>query len=175
MRVDKVIARAALSTVAAILLLCAMMIATLCLAFPQTVMKLTYDLGMDGASVKFATIAYERSENNVYYIAYATEVAIGAEDYENVRSCGKTFVQDKEAFTPASPGPGGGRGFLSARLGQTLLPPCTSRCPTGASFFVVCAAAGSSPTTPSHFRLILTARRIMGLTFMREGRILARV
>ena len=98
MRVDKVIARAALSTVAAILLLCAMMIATLCLAFPQTVMKLTYDLGMDGASVKFATIAYERSENNVYYIAYATEVAIGAEDYENVRSCGKTFVQDKEAF-----------------------------------------------------------------------------
>ena len=98
MRVDKVIARAALSTVAAILILCAMMIATLCLAFPQTMMKLTYDLGLDGASVKFASTAYERSGNNVYYIAYATEVAIGADDYEHVVSCGKTFVADEAAF-----------------------------------------------------------------------------
>lgn len=98
MRVDKVIARAALSTVAAILLLCAIMIATLCFAFPQTMMKFTYDLGMDGASVKFATTAYERSEKNIYYIAYATEVAIGADDYENVVSCGKAFVQDETVF-----------------------------------------------------------------------------
>ena len=52
----------------------------------------------DGASVKFATTAYERSGNKVYYIAFATEVAIGADDYENVVSCGKTFVADETAF-----------------------------------------------------------------------------
>ncbi len=96
MRVDKVIARAALSTAAAILLLCAIMIATLCFAFPQTMMKFTYDLGLDGASVKFATTAYERSGKNIYYIAYATEVAIGADDYENVVSCGKELVQGED-------------------------------------------------------------------------------
>ena len=98
MRVDKVIARAALSTVAAIFVLCVMLFTTLCFAFPQTMMKFTYDLGLDSASVQFATTAYERSGKNIYYIAYATEVAIGAEEYESVLSCGKEFVKDEAAF-----------------------------------------------------------------------------
>ena len=95
MRIDKVILRAALSTVAAIFVLFALMTATLCFAFPHTMMKLTYDLGMDGASVGFASTAYGRS-GSVYYIAYATEIAIEAEDDGKTVSCGKILVKDED-------------------------------------------------------------------------------
>lgn len=101
MRIDKVIFRAALSTAAAIFLLCALMLVTLCVAFPNTMMKFTYDLGMDGASVGFASTAYERS-GSVYYIAYATEVAIGAEDDGKTVSCGKAMIADEEFAKYAS-------------------------------------------------------------------------
>ncbi|MBQ8320541.1 MAG: hypothetical protein IJX81_06640 [Clostridia bacterium] len=101
MRVDKVIAKAAVSTFAAIVALCAFLLAALCLGFPSTMMKLTYDLGLDGLSVKFASTAYSRSQKSVYYIAYATEVAIGADDYENVVKCGKAFIADEEFATYA--------------------------------------------------------------------------
>ncbi len=48
-------------------------------------------------------------------------------------------------FTPALPGPGGGRGFLSTRCrADTILP--TTR-PVGASFFCCLRSCGSSPTT----------------------------
>lgn len=96
MRVDRVIVKAALTTVGSILLLCAVMLGALCLGFPSTMMNLTYDLGLDGQSVKFANRAYRYSKGEIYYIAYATEVAIGADDYENVVSCGKTFIADEQ-------------------------------------------------------------------------------
>ena len=51
MSVDKVILRAALSTLAAILILFAFMILSLTYIFPSTMMGITYDLGMDGASI----------------------------------------------------------------------------------------------------------------------------
>lgn len=96
MRVDKIILRAALTTLAAIALLFAVMLAALCFAFPSTMMEITYNLGMDAQSVRYATSAYNRTDN-VYYIAYATEVAIGAEDDKEIISSGKRLIAD-EAF-----------------------------------------------------------------------------
>ena len=101
MRIDKVILRAVLSTLAAMAVLCALLFATLCFAFPSTMMKLTYDLGMDGASIDFASTAYSRS-GGVYYAAYATEVAIGAGDDGKIVSCGKLLIADDEFSTYSS-------------------------------------------------------------------------
>ncbi|MBQ8684910.1 MAG: hypothetical protein IJ514_01915 [Clostridia bacterium] len=95
MHVDKVILRAALSTLAAILALIAFMVLTLSLAFPSTWMKISYDLGMDGVSVRSAKRAYDYS-GDVAYIAYATEVAIGADDDERIEECGELFIADDD-------------------------------------------------------------------------------
>ncbi len=96
MGVDKVILRSVLSTLAAIVLLFAFMIVALVGFYPATVMELTYDLGMDSTSVRFAERAYKESDD-IYYIAYATEVAIGDKNYGKINSCGEKFIAD-EAF-----------------------------------------------------------------------------
>ena len=80
MGVDKVILRAFLSTLAAFAILLLFMFAALTLVYPQTMMELTYSMGMESSSIHFAEQSYKRS-NDVYYIAYATEVAIGEENY----------------------------------------------------------------------------------------------
>ena len=95
MRIDRVIIRAALSTLGAIALLLVVMVSALSIAFPQTMMKLSYDMGMDKLSVQFAARAYETS-GKAYYVAYATEVAIGADDYTNVETYGELLVKDDE-------------------------------------------------------------------------------
>ena len=95
MQMDKVIFKAALSTLMAILLLCTFLLSVLCFAFPSTMMKLTYDVGLDSASVGFASTAYERS-GRVYYIAYATDVAIESENDKKVVLCGKQLISDEE-------------------------------------------------------------------------------
>ena len=95
MRIDRVIIRAALSTLAAIAVLIVLMLSALSIAFPHTMMKLTYDLGMDKLSVQFASRAYNYN-GRAYYAAYATEVAIGADDYENVEKYGELLVADDE-------------------------------------------------------------------------------
>lgn len=93
MRVDKVIVRAALSTLAAILVLFAVMLLALTFIFPSTMMRITYDLGMDGASVSCAKRAYAQTDET-YYIAFATEVAIGSDDDEGIEECGLLFIND---------------------------------------------------------------------------------
>jgi hypothetical protein len=95
MRLDKVILRAALNTLAAIGILIAFMIFALCFILPSTMMRITYDLGMDGSSIRNAKRAY-RYSGSVDYIAYATEVAIGADDDEYISECGKMFIADDE-------------------------------------------------------------------------------
>lgn len=95
MRVDKVVLRAALSTLAAIAALLAFMILALCLIYPSAMMKITYELGMDSSSIRNATRAYERTDD-VEMIAYATEVAIGADDYEKINECGELLIADDE-------------------------------------------------------------------------------
>ncbi len=95
MRVDKVILRAALSTLAAIAALFAIMMLALCFIFPATMMHLTYELGMDSASIHYANRAYAYT-SEVYYAAFATETAIGAENYASVETCGEAFIADDE-------------------------------------------------------------------------------
>ena len=94
MRVDKVIMRAALSTLTAIIVLFVAMILMLCFLFPWTMMQLTYDLGMDGASVRNAKRAYNMS-GEVYYVAFATDVAIGKGDDEKIVECGQMLIADE--------------------------------------------------------------------------------
>ena len=95
MRVDKVILRAALSTLAATVILFACMLGGLCLFYPSTMMNITYDLGMDASAVHHATRAYTRLDD-VSYIAFATEVAIGADDDEELAECGDLFIADEQ-------------------------------------------------------------------------------
>lgn len=93
MGVDKIVLRAILSTLAAIALLFVFMVTALIFVYPATMMEITYDLGMDSASIDFAENAYDRSDE-VYYIAYATEVAIGIDDYASIDACGERFIAD---------------------------------------------------------------------------------
>lgn len=94
MGVDKVILRAFFSTLLAIVALLAFMIGALCLVFPSTMMELTYDLGMENSSIHFAERAYRRSDD-VYYIAYATEVAIERESTDKIIEDGVKFIADE--------------------------------------------------------------------------------
>ena len=98
MRIDKIILRAILSTLAAIGVLLVFMIASLCALFPSTMMKISYDLGMESASIHFAERAYNGS-GDVYFIAYATEVAIEQEKTDKTLSCGELFIADEEFDT----------------------------------------------------------------------------
>ena len=95
MRLDKIVWRTIASTLLAILILLAMLTCLLCCAFPSTMMEMTYELGMDGASVHFAMSAYGRS-GSVEYVAFATETAIGADMDESVETCGLKLIADNE-------------------------------------------------------------------------------
>ena len=95
MRVDKVILRAALSTIAAILGLIVFAICALAVIYPSTMMEITYDLGMDKLSIANAKQAYKRS-GEIYYAAFAMEVAISIDDYERIQSCGELMADDDE-------------------------------------------------------------------------------
>lgn len=95
MQIDKVVLRSILSTLAAIAVLFVGLMLTLILVFPSTMMGFTYDMGMDGASVYFAKSAYKRS-GEVYYIAFATETAIGAKDVEAIEECAVELVENED-------------------------------------------------------------------------------
>ncbi len=94
MGVDKVILRAFLSTLAAIAALLLFMALALSVAFPSTMMSFTYRLGMEDTSIHFAKRAYKQSDD-IYYIAYATEVAIEEEKKGKILSCGEKFIKDE--------------------------------------------------------------------------------
>ena len=97
MRLDKVILKAAFSTLGAILVLLIVMFCARSFIFPQTMVEFTYTMGMDGASIHFATRSYDAT-GDIYYIAYAFETAIGAEDYANVDVCGEKLIADSDEF-----------------------------------------------------------------------------
>lgn len=91
MSVDKIVLRAFLTTLASVAILFLFMITALVCVYPQTMMKLTDNLGMENASIWFAEVSYNRTDD-VYYLAYATEVAIGQEDYQSIDNCGKQLI-----------------------------------------------------------------------------------
>ena len=90
---DKIVLRTILSTLLAILILIVSLVCLLCFAFPSTMMEMTYKLGMDGASIKYAMRSYGRF-GSVEYVAFATETAIGADMDERVEECGLQFISD---------------------------------------------------------------------------------
>lgn len=94
MRFDKVILRSIISTLTSIVILCLFMFLSLSFLYPITLMDLTYNLGLDKASVFYGSKAYKQS-GDVYCIAFATEVAIGDNNDEQIVLCGKKFIQDK--------------------------------------------------------------------------------
>ena len=95
MSVDKIILRAFLTTLASVAILFLFMVTALVCVYPQTMMKLTYNMGMEKASIWFAEVSYDRSDD-VYYIAYATEVAIDQRDYKKIEYCGNQLIADEE-------------------------------------------------------------------------------
>lgn len=92
---DKVIRRVALQTLSAIGILIVFTVLSLCFIFPSTMMNVTYDLGMENASVKYAMRAYKYTAQ-IEYAAHATETAILADNDEKIEECGKKFVQHED-------------------------------------------------------------------------------
>ena len=94
---NKIILKAVLSTFAAVLILCGALVLSLMYIYPATMMQLSYDLGLDEASIQYANTAYDRSgEKEIYYIAFATEVAIGLKDNEEIEVCAEKLIQNSE-------------------------------------------------------------------------------
>ena len=93
MRTDRVILRSFLTTLLAIALLFGTMLLILCFVFPASMMEITYDLGMNELSVKYAKRAYNRTDD-VYYAAFATETAILLEDNAKIEECGLRLIAD---------------------------------------------------------------------------------
>ena len=93
MSTDKIILKTILNTLLAILILIVFMFGMLTAFFPSTMMGITYGFGMDGASIYFAERSYNTS-GDIYFISYATEVAIGSDDYAKIESCGERFIAD---------------------------------------------------------------------------------
>lgn len=91
---DKVILKAVLSTLMAIIVLCGAMTAALVFIYPSTMMGLAYNVGLDNASAWFAERAYKQLDN-VYYIAFATEVSIGTGDMKKIDEYGSRFIADE--------------------------------------------------------------------------------
>ena len=94
MSVDKVILRAFLTTLAAIGALLVFIVVALCAIFPSTSMQITYNMGLESSCIHFAERAY-RGSHEIYYIAYATEVAIEDDKTEKIADCGEKFIADE--------------------------------------------------------------------------------
>ena len=95
MVLDEVIKKTILTTLAAIGALLLFTIAGLCAFFPSTSMELAYDLGMESSCIHFAERSY-KSSKDVYFIAYATEVAIEENNTDKIVSCGEKFIADDD-------------------------------------------------------------------------------
>ena len=94
MGVDKIILKTFLTTLASIFALIIFMIIGLCAVFPSTSMQIAYDMGMEASSIHFAERAYKDS-HDIYFIAYATEVAIEEDKSGKIISCGEKFIADE--------------------------------------------------------------------------------
>jgi len=95
MGTDKVIFKAFLSSLAAIGVLILFIFGALCAFFPSTMMGLSYNLGMENSCIYFAERVY-KDNNEIYFIAYATEVAIEEDKSGKIISCGEAFIADDE-------------------------------------------------------------------------------
>ena len=95
MRIDKLIWKTVVSTLIATLVLLTAMFGILSLFFPQTMMKITYSMGMDKASVDFSATAYERF-GVVDYAAYGADVALLSNLHTQAEDCLERLLADEE-------------------------------------------------------------------------------
>ena len=95
MRLNKIILRAFLQTLAAALLLMGISIGVVCLAFPQTMMDVTYSMGLDEASVDFALTSYERF-GTVKYVVHGADTALEAKLYAKAEECLEKLIADDD-------------------------------------------------------------------------------
>ena len=94
MRWNKIIIKAFLQTLAAALLLMGIALGVVCLAFPQTMMDVTYSMGMDEASVDFALTSYERF-GTIDYILQGADTALQAEMHDKAEECLEKLIADE--------------------------------------------------------------------------------
>ena len=95
MNVDKIIIRTIVNTLISVAILFVTMIVALCIVYPSTMMNITYNMGMERASIRHANRAYKRTDV-IYYAAFAAEVAFQIEDDEKILKYGKQFIEDDE-------------------------------------------------------------------------------
>ena len=95
MSVQKIILRSCLSTLAAIFILLVFMVGMLVAVYPETMMNVAYDMGMEESSIWFAERSYKRHDK-IDTIAFATTVAIEENMYGKILSCGKKMIADEE-------------------------------------------------------------------------------
>ena len=89
------IRKTVVSTLIGVLVLLALMIGVLSLFFPQTMMRITYDMGMDKASVGFALTAYDRF-GAVDYVGFAANTALKADMHERAEMCIERLLDDED-------------------------------------------------------------------------------
>ncbi len=95
MSVEKIVFRSFLCTLAAIAMLLVFMTGVLVAVYPETMMNIAYDMGMEKSSVWFAERAYKRHDK-IDTIAFAITVAIEEDMYDKVISCGDKMIVDDE-------------------------------------------------------------------------------
>ncbi len=95
MRMDKLIWKTVASTLIATLVLLVAMFGILSLFFPQTMMKITYTMGMDKASVNFSVTAYDRF-GVVDYAGYGADVALQANLHKQAEDCLESLIANGE-------------------------------------------------------------------------------
>lgn len=113
MDLDKIIGKCVLSTLAAVATLLVFMMSVLCIFFPGTMMGITYNLGMENSSIHFAERAYKSNED-IYFISYATDVAIAEEKQDKIISCGQRLMRNED-FAEFCAKKGDGYDLLIAR------------------------------------------------------------
>ncbi|MBE5747029.1 MAG: hypothetical protein E7352_02500 [Clostridiales bacterium] len=95
MSVRKIIFRSCMNTLAAIFILLVFMVGMLVAVYPETMMNISYDMGMEKSCVWFAERAYKR-HNKIDTIAFATSVAVEQNMYGKVVTCGEQMIADNE-------------------------------------------------------------------------------
>lgn len=95
MSVEKIVIRSFLNTLLAIFILLAFMFGVLVVAYPETMMHVSYDMGMEKPSIWFAERAYKRHDK-IDTIAFATTVAIEEGINDKIVSCGNKMIADEE-------------------------------------------------------------------------------
>ena len=95
MRTDRVILRSILTTLLSIIVMFGIMLGALCWLFPSAMTKITHDLGMDKASLRYATRTYKRT-GDVTYAAFAFDSAISLKELVEIEENGLLFIADDE-------------------------------------------------------------------------------